>query len=56
MTKEELIEYLKEKLSLDIKCNSAYMGSTPNIEIMLILDKEEIACINFELPNEDDQF
>ncbi len=50
MTKEELIEFLKENLTISANFVPEYYGSYPYIEIVLSLNDEVISETEVSLP------
>lgn len=53
MTKEELIDFLKDNLSITIEENFDYYGGDKNINVKLMIGNEEISSEYFTIPSND---
>lgn len=52
MTKEELIEFLKENLRIELNSSDGSCYGGAGIEVSIFLDKEKISSASCSLPEE----
>lgn len=53
MTQQELIEFLRDKLSVSIEIKHGYYGNPDYVEVALLLDGEAFSESSFNLPSKD---
>jgi len=49
MNKDQIIEYLKENLSIEVKEDRDYYGKSVYIEVKLLLENEVISIDSFKV-------